>query len=110
MAIFGRRSRRAKERGWFHVAPEGLVVKEIMDGITKEEIEQRVGCPAQFAADRRPGSSRIEAEKLGRSSLIPMHPQDNASLYLKAHVTPCSGRVVANWEATPKSSSFRNGG
>jgi hypothetical protein len=44
-------------------------VNEIMEGITKEEIERRVGCPAEFAADRSPGFSRIEAENLGGAVL-----------------------------------------
>jgi 3-oxoacid CoA-transferase subunit B len=42
------------ELGWFHVSPEGLVVQEIAEGVTKGEIEQRTGCRVHFSADLRP--------------------------------------------------------
>jgi 3-oxoacid CoA-transferase subunit B len=42
------------ELGWFHVSAEGLVMKEIAEGVTKEEVEQRTGCPVHFSADLRP--------------------------------------------------------
>ena len=52
---------------------------------------------------RGPGFSRIEAENLAQffdSHAATLFDEDNASLYLKAHVTPCSGRVVANPDRT----------
>jgi 3-oxoacid CoA-transferase subunit B len=42
------------ELGWFHVSNEGLVVKEIAEGATKEEVEKRTGCRVRFAPDLRP--------------------------------------------------------
>jgi 3-oxoacid CoA-transferase subunit B len=42
------------ELGWFHVSAEGLVVREIAEGVTKEEVKQRTGCPVHFSPDLRP--------------------------------------------------------
>ncbi|MFY9854198.1 MAG: 3-oxoacid CoA-transferase subunit B [Terracidiphilus sp.] len=42
------------ELGWFHVAPEGLVMREIAEGVTKDAVEQRTGCQVHFAADLHP--------------------------------------------------------
>ena len=42
------------ELGWFHVAPEGLVMQEIPEGVTKDAVEHRTGCQVHFPADLRP--------------------------------------------------------
>ena len=42
------------ELGWFHVSAEGLVMTEIAEGVTKEAVAQRTGCPVRFADDLRP--------------------------------------------------------
>jgi hypothetical protein len=52
---------------------------------------------------RSPGFSRIEAENLAQffdSQAATLFDEDNSSLYLEAHVAPCSGRVVANPDVT----------
>ncbi len=38
---------------WFHIAPEGMVVKEILKEITKVDFEPRAGCPARMVAEFR---------------------------------------------------------
>lgn len=53
-----------------HVAPEGLVVKEILEGRTNVEIEQRGGGAVQFAADLRPMPASRDGE-LAQSSTQP---------------------------------------
>lgn len=42
------------ELGWFHVSAAGLVMTEIAEGVTKEAVAQRTGCPVRFAAGLRP--------------------------------------------------------
>jgi 3-oxoacid CoA-transferase subunit B len=42
------------ELGWFHVSPEGLVMQEIAEGVTKDAVEHRTGCQVHFSADLRP--------------------------------------------------------
>ena len=42
------------ELGWFHVSDRGLAMKEIAEGVTKEEVAQRTGCPVRFSPDLRP--------------------------------------------------------
>lgn len=42
------------ELGWFHVSPEGLVMQEIAEGVTKDAVEDRTGCQVRFSADLRP--------------------------------------------------------
>ena len=42
------------ELGWFHVAPEGLVMQEIAEGVTKDAVEHRTGCQVHFSADLHP--------------------------------------------------------
>ena len=42
------------ELGWFHVSAEGLVMLEIAEGATKEEVEKRTGCRVRFSSDLRP--------------------------------------------------------
>ncbi len=42
------------ELGWFHVSAAGLVMTEIAEGVTKEAVAQRTGCPVHFAAGLRP--------------------------------------------------------
>ncbi|MFP5266444.1 MAG: 3-oxoacid CoA-transferase subunit B [Acidobacteriota bacterium] len=37
------------ELGWFHVSAEGLVLEEIAEGVTREMIEERTGCPFQYS-------------------------------------------------------------
>jgi 3-oxoacid CoA-transferase subunit B len=32
------------ELGWFHVSSEGLILKEIAEGVTRQAVEQRTGC------------------------------------------------------------------
>jgi hypothetical protein len=52
---------------------------------------------------RSPGFSLIEAENLAQffdSHAATLFDEDNASLYLEAHVAPCSGRVVAYPDGT----------
>lgn len=39
------------ELGWFRVSGEGLEMKEIAEGVTKEEVEQRTGCPVHFSQE-----------------------------------------------------------
>ncbi len=42
------------ELGWFHVSAEGLVMQEIAEGVTKDAVEHRTGCPVHFSAELRP--------------------------------------------------------
>ena len=42
------------ELGWFHVSAEGLVMREIAEGVTREAVESRTGCAVHFARDLRP--------------------------------------------------------
>lgn len=42
------------ELGWFHVSSEGLVMNEITEGVTQDEVRQRTGCPLRFSPDIRP--------------------------------------------------------
>jgi len=42
------------ELGWFHVSTEGIVMQEIVEGVTKDAVEQRTGCPVHFSPDLRP--------------------------------------------------------
>jgi 3-oxoacid CoA-transferase subunit B len=39
------------ELGWFHISSEGLVMKEISQGVTQEEVEQRTGCHVHFSQE-----------------------------------------------------------
>jgi 3-oxoacid CoA-transferase subunit B len=39
------------ELGWFHVSSERLEMTEIAEGVTKEEVEQRTGCPVHFSQE-----------------------------------------------------------
>jgi len=39
------------ELSWFRVSGEGLEMKEIAEGVTKEEVEQRTGCPLRFSKE-----------------------------------------------------------
>jgi 3-oxoacid CoA-transferase subunit B len=40
--------------GWFHVSGEGLVMQEIVEGVSKEMVEERTGCRVHFSSDLRP--------------------------------------------------------
>jgi acyl CoA:acetate/3-ketoacid CoA transferase beta subunit len=42
------------ESGWFHTSGEKLEMKEIVDGVTKLEVEQRTGCQVYFSRELRP--------------------------------------------------------
>ncbi len=42
------------ELGWFHVSTEGLVMREIAEGITAEDVEKRTGCRVVFSPDLHP--------------------------------------------------------
>ena len=42
------------ELGWFHVSAEGLVMREIAEGITREAVEERTGCRVVISPDLRP--------------------------------------------------------
>jgi 3-oxoacid CoA-transferase subunit B len=42
------------ELGWFQISGEGLDMKEISEGVTKEEVEQRTGCNVRFSTELRP--------------------------------------------------------
>ena len=42
------------ELGWFHVSSEGLVMQEIAEGATKDDVEHRTGCQVHFSPDLRP--------------------------------------------------------
>ncbi|HEY1877919.1 MAG TPA: CoA-transferase, partial [Rhizomicrobium sp.] len=37
------------ELGWFHVAAERLVMQEIAEGVTKEDVTRRTGCRVHFS-------------------------------------------------------------
>jgi 3-oxoacid CoA-transferase subunit B len=37
------------ELGWFHVAAEGLVMQEIAEGATQEDVTRRTGCRVHFS-------------------------------------------------------------
>jgi len=39
------------ELGWFHISSEGLEVKEIAEGVTREEVEQRTGCRVHYSQE-----------------------------------------------------------
>jgi 3-oxoacid CoA-transferase subunit B len=40
--------------GWIKVTPEGLVMTEIAEGCTKQQVQERTGCEIKFANDLRP--------------------------------------------------------
>ena len=40
--------------GWFHVSAEGLEMKEISEGVTQDQVEQRTGCPVRYARNLGP--------------------------------------------------------
>lgn len=42
------------ELGWFHISREGIVLEEIAEGVTREEVEKRTGCHLLFAQQLRP--------------------------------------------------------
>ena len=42
------------ELGWFHISREGIVLEEIAEGVTREEVEKRKGCHLLFAQQLRP--------------------------------------------------------
>jgi 3-oxoacid CoA-transferase subunit B len=42
------------ELGWFHVSTEGLVMREIAEGVTREAVEERTGCRIVFSPDLHP--------------------------------------------------------
>ena len=42
------------ELGWFHVSAQGLVMQEIAEGVTRDAVENRTGCPVHFSPDFRP--------------------------------------------------------
>ncbi len=42
------------ELGWFHVSGEGLEMKGIAEGVTKEEVTQRTGCQVHFSQQLSP--------------------------------------------------------
>lgn len=42
------------ELGWFHVSLEGLVMREIAEGVTREAVEERTGCRVVFSPDLHP--------------------------------------------------------
>jgi len=42
------------ELGWFHVSHRGLEMKEITEGITKEEVEKRTGCQVHYSKELCP--------------------------------------------------------
>lgn len=42
------------ELGWFQVSAEGLAMREIAEGVTREEVEQRTGCKVRFSSDIHP--------------------------------------------------------
>lgn len=42
------------EMGWFRISPEGLAMHEIAEGVTRNEVQQRTGCPVHFSQDLRP--------------------------------------------------------
>ncbi|MFP5276131.1 MAG: 3-oxoacid CoA-transferase subunit B [Acidobacteriota bacterium] len=42
------------ELGWFQVGAGGLVMKEIAEGVTHEQVEKRTGCQVRFAQDLSP--------------------------------------------------------
>jgi 3-oxoacid CoA-transferase subunit B len=42
------------ELGWFHVSTEGLVMREIAEGVTREAVEERTGCRVVFSPDLHP--------------------------------------------------------
>ena len=41
------------ELGWFHVSAEGLLVTEIAEGLTQQEVQRRTGCRLRFSPDLR---------------------------------------------------------
>jgi 3-oxoacid CoA-transferase subunit B len=42
------------ELGWFHISSEGLEMKEIAEGVTKKEVEQRTGCQVHYSREQCP--------------------------------------------------------
>jgi len=42
------------ELGWFHVSAEGLVMREIAEGVTREAVEEQTGCRVVFSPDLLP--------------------------------------------------------
>jgi 3-oxoacid CoA-transferase subunit B len=42
------------ELGWFHVSAAGIIMQEIAEGVTKDEVEHRTECPVHFSPDLRP--------------------------------------------------------
>jgi 3-oxoacid CoA-transferase subunit B len=42
------------ELGWIHVSAKGLLMREIAEGVTREEVKKRTGCRIDFSADLRP--------------------------------------------------------
>ena len=42
------------ELGWFHVSAEGLVIREIAEGVTREVVQERTGCRVVFSPDLHP--------------------------------------------------------
>jgi len=39
------------ELGWFHVSGHGIEMKEIAEGVTKQEVEQRTGCQVHYSQE-----------------------------------------------------------
>lgn len=42
------------ELGWFHISAEGLLMREIAEGVTREAVKERTGCQVIFSPDLRP--------------------------------------------------------
>jgi len=42
------------ELGWFHTSGEKLEMREIAEGVTKQDVEQRTGCQVHFSQKLRP--------------------------------------------------------
>lgn len=42
------------ELGWFRVSPDGLLMQEIAEGVNREEVRKRTGCPVLFSRDLHP--------------------------------------------------------
>ena len=41
------------ELGWFHISDKGLEMKEIAEGVTREGVAQRTGCPVHYSREMR---------------------------------------------------------
>jgi 3-oxoacid CoA-transferase subunit B len=39
------------ELGWFRVSGEGIEMKETAEGVTKQKVDQRTGCPLRFSRE-----------------------------------------------------------